>query len=165
MTGYPNAGQSPSDLCAIKNSRSRPRRPAKSKGPFVLTDEERAAVLARFLRYVRLPDGAGLTLDGTIERTPAAIRRSECWRWTGAKMGNARSLHPALTVRRYGMTYAHRLVYELVRGPIPAGHDLHHVCGRALCVFPFHLTPLPHALHAKITGWSKALLASLEPAT
>ena len=60
---------------------------------------------------------------------------SGCWLWTG-------------TLDRYGYGQinikgvskrAHRIVFETVRGPIPAGLTLDHTCRMRCCVNPDHL--------------------------
>lgn len=67
-----------------------------------------------------------------------------CWLWTGAidDHGNGRV--------RMGdrVALVHRVVYEAVRGPIPAGQVLMHSCdvhapgtGYRRCCNPEHLTP------------------------
>jgi hypothetical protein len=66
-----------------------------------------------------------------------------CWDWTGGKKGT-----------RYGgivigdgdprRAYAHRVVYELVRGPVPEGLELDHLCRRRFCVNPAHLEAVTH---------------------
>ena len=60
-------------------------------------------------------------------------RRGECWFWLG-------------NVDEYGYgrvggrkRRAHRVWFELVRGPIPAGMDLDHLCRNRRCVRPDHL--------------------------
>lgn len=46
------------------------------------------------------------------------------------------------TVRRNGRTYrAHRLAYEQLVGPIPAGLVLRHTCDTPACVNVAHLIP------------------------
>jgi hypothetical protein len=72
-----------------------------------------------------------------------------CWRWTGAKSGEGYGQMP-LGHPRSGpksQAPAHRFAYELLVGPIPDGHVLHHLCGDRACVRPEHLlavTPTEH---------------------
>lgn len=57
-----------------------------------------------------------------------------CWLWNGR-----------LNVSGYGVfhqTPAHRLVYELLVGPIPTGLVLDHLCRIRRCVNPDHLDPI-----------------------
>lgn len=59
-----------------------------------------------------------------------------CWLWTGG------------TNRGYGMfswngrtRVAYRFAFEALRGPIPPGMSLDHLCRTQLCVNPSHLDP------------------------
>jgi len=63
-----------------------------------------------------------------------------CWLWTGSDSGNGygRVTHPQ-TKRTVA---AHRLVYEAMRGPIPDGLQLDHLCRVRACVNPAHLEPV-----------------------
>jgi hypothetical protein len=45
---------------------------------------------------------------------------------------------------------AHRVVWIAERGPIPAGHDLHHDCGVRPCVNLLHIRVLTEAEHRRI---------------
>ena len=61
-----------------------------------------------------------------------------CWEWMGYR-----------TPKGYGgvaiknKTHrAHRVVYELLVGPIPVGLDLDHICRNRGCVRPDHLEPV-----------------------
>lgn len=61
-----------------------------------------------------------------------------CWEWTAQKCwgGYAR-------IRAYGaMRVAHRVLYELLVGPVPTGLDLDHLCRNRGCVNPEHLEPV-----------------------
>lgn len=81
-----------------------------------------------------------------MEKYLQKIQKTEtCWIWTGAK-----------TVKGYGdisinrkdcrkHLIAHRVVYELLVGKIPAGLDLDHLCRNRLCVNPKHLEPVTRA--------------------
>jgi hypothetical protein len=63
---------------------------------------------------------------------------SICWLWTGTK-------HVYGLFRVNGrMKAAHRLAYEEIIGPIPAGLVLDHLCRNPICVNPLHLEPVTH---------------------
>lgn len=73
-------------------------------------------------------------LENKIERIP----ESGCWIWMGAMRHG-----------KYGCTsvnnrtqYAHRVVFELVRGRIPNGMQLDHLCRVRSSVNPDHLQPV-----------------------
>lgn len=58
-----------------------------------------------------------------------------CWIWTGSicRKGYGR-------VRRDGkLKGAHRVMYELLLGPIPEGKQIDHICQNKGCVRPSHL--------------------------
>lgn len=68
-----------------------------------------------------------------------------CWLWTASDNG-----------RGYGRVYfggvlsqAHRAVYELLRAPIPSGHELDHLCRVTFCVNPDHLEPVIHRVNVR----------------
>ncbi len=67
---------------------------------------------------------------------------SGCWVW----MGHINDKGYGLTQIRIGHKWkklrAHRVAYELYRGPIPAGLDLDHKCRVRCCVNPDHLEPV-----------------------
>ena len=60
-----------------------------------------------------------------------------CWYWTGTKdrLGYGR-VHDA---RDHCQRLAHRIGYELFKGPIPEGLMLDHLCRNPSCVNPDHL--------------------------
>lgn len=68
---------------------------------------------------------------------------SGCWYFMGAlnKSGYGRFC-PS---RKTQTLSAHRVSYELFKGPIPAGLHLDHLCRTPCCINPDHLEPVTHA--------------------
>lgn len=73
---------------------------------------------------------------------PKVDKTGDCWLWT-ANTNNA----------GYGLiwnpdegkkVYAHRTAYIMLRGPIPTGMSLDHLCHTTRCVNPDHLEPVTH---------------------
>lgn len=58
-----------------------------------------------------------------------------CWEWTGAKITAG---YGELNVGGQPV-YAHRYIYEWIRGPIPTGLTIDHLCLNKKCVNPDHL--------------------------
>ncbi len=71
-----------------------------------------------------------------------------CWGWSGASdhLGYSRLCGRART------TYAHRLAYELMVGPIPDGMEIDHICRNRGCVNPSHLRVCTHSENLRNTG-------------
>jgi len=63
-----------------------------------------------------------------------------CWEWTGAKTGAGYG--KVLTFR--SIRVAHRVLYELLVGPVPKGMELDHLCQNKGCLNPGHLEPVTH---------------------
>lgn len=63
-----------------------------------------------------------------------------CWEWTGSLSGGYGMFTP--TGRNVDQCPAHRVVYELLVGPIPEGLVLDHLCRLPRCVNPEHLEPV-----------------------
>ncbi len=63
-----------------------------------------------------------------------------CWEWGGGKTTQGYG-----TVRVEGMTkYVHRITYEAIIGPIPAGCEIDHICRNPPCYNPEHLEAITH---------------------
>lgn len=65
-----------------------------------------------------------------------------CWLWTG--WGVRHNGYGLIWVadRRPTQQQAHRISYELHKGPIPAGLQIDHLCRNPACVNPDHLEPV-----------------------
>lgn len=76
-----------------------------------------------------------------------------CWLWTGETGGGG-----------YGRLHfqgargqAHRIIYELLVGPIPDGLQLDHLCRIRNCVNPDHVEPVTFKVNQerKVAKWAK----------
>lgn len=76
--------------------------------------------------------------NGKSQRYPIGyvICESGCWEWVGAKSGVG---YGTVTVGGSHTKSAHRWMYEQVKGPIPDGMTLDHLCRKRDCVNPDHL--------------------------
>jgi hypothetical protein len=61
----------------------------------------------------------------------------ECWLWTG----NQTHGYGSIRVEGHHLR-VHRVVYEAMRGPIPEGLTIDHLCRVRNCVNPAHLEPV-----------------------
>jgi len=81
-----------------------------------------------------------LLTDTDSRRFWAAVRVGDkgCWDWTGSHNPKG---YGSFNVNK-GHRPAHRLAYEIMRGPIPEGLTLDHLCRNRGCVNPAHLEPV-----------------------
>ena len=77
-----------------------------------------------------------------------------CWLWTASLNGHG---YGQIRLRRRSRSpqMAHRVVWELCVGPIPAGKEIDHLCRQPSCVNPEHLEPVEHAENVRrgMAGW------------
>ncbi len=93
-------------------------------------------------------------LDSSSRKSPGVVpeafwlwadRRADgCWIWTGYidSWGYGR-----FWVKARNTQLAYRIAYELVRGPIPYGLELDHLCRNKACVNPDHLEAVTHSVN------------------
>lgn len=68
-----------------------------------------------------------------------------CWIWQGAKSPDG---HGRIGVGKGSkLQYVHRVVYEILVGPIPSGLVLDHLCRVRACCNPAHLEPVTQAVN------------------
>lgn len=72
---------------------------------------------------------------------PPTTLPAGCIEFTGARTPRG---YGTVTLPVYRVTLAHRAAYEMVRGPIPDGLELDHLCLNPPCVNPAHLEPVTH---------------------
>jgi hypothetical protein len=95
---------------------------------------------AGFLTAASLP----ARLAAKIVETPGPMA-TPCWRWTGATDSSGYG-----NVKVQGrVRKAHRVVYELLCGPLPAGMEGDHLCRERACVRPEHIEPVTHIENAQ----------------
>lgn len=78
--------------------------------------------------------------DHIKARIIAPTTEDGCWEWCGAKMRRGYGTYGA----GKGFHLAHRLVYGLTVGEIPAGREIDHLCRNHGCVNPNHLEAVTH---------------------
>lgn len=81
-----------------------------------------------------------------------------CWLWTGS-INNAGYGRISVNNRP---KYAHRVMYELVVGPIPDGLHLDHLCRVRHCVNPDHLEPVTNRENTLGRGLGRAAIEHRE---
>jgi hypothetical protein len=67
-----------------------------------------------------------------------------CWLWTGAAVRSGARTYGYAHLAGSKSSYAHRIAYQLVHGPIPVGLEIDHLCRVTLCVNPRHLEAVTH---------------------
>ncbi len=68
-----------------------------------------------------------------------------CWLWTEGDNGRG---YGRLEIRGVAQQ-AHRVFFEMFRGPIPDGCELDHQCRVTFCVNPSHLDPVTHVVNIR----------------
>jgi len=97
-----------------------------------------------------------------IEQLPAKlaarfeINENDCWLWTGARKDGIGSPSYGVVQIDGVKQYVHRVVYQLLIGPIPAELEIDHLCETRPCANPAHLEVVDHKtnLHRSVRYWA-----------
>lgn len=106
----------------------------KTIKPFPVPRERHFDLYSRIVPNIRhdLVDWSDAHIDGVL-------LDPHCWIFTGA-WEDGKGFKK---VKFDGHTlYVHRAMYEIMRGPVPAGLVLDHRCRRRACCHPDHLEPV-----------------------
>lgn len=91
-------------------------------------------------------------LRAKLEAHSTPIPFSGCWIWLGQiamPQGYGRIYVGGGRAEKRHQTYTHIVSYELQRGPVPAGHELDHLCRVRLCWNPEHLEAVTHTINVQ----------------
>ena len=69
---------------------------------------------------------------------------TECWEWRGGSRAGSRGEYGGFSMVALGhpSIQAHRAAWMLLRGPIPEGLSIDHLCKNTNCVNPEHMEPV-----------------------
>lgn len=105
------------------------------------------------IRSTGTPDGVPMDLPSRVWRKVDKGGPGGCWLWTGAR--NHLGYGQIQVSVQAGRRGAHRVVFELLRGPIPDwSEDLDHLCRNTSCVNPDHLEPVLHKENMMRAPWT-----------
>lgn len=78
-------------------------------------------------------------------------RKDVCWTWLANTFGDGRGQ----VTYKQKKWQAHKWLYCALRGNVPQGMELDHLCRNGLCVNPYHLEPVTHRVNLlRGRGWA-----------
>lgn len=92
----------------------------------------------------RRPRGAPYSLDFDTVTVPGPLS-TPCreWKWGRSKCGG--KYYGSSPRQLPGQYRAHQFYYRLIRGPVPAGLEIDHLCRNTMCVDPWHMEAVTRA--------------------
>lgn len=81
-----------------------------------------------------------------------------CWEFRGAQQSGGYGVVGYRTGGRTKTEYVHRVAYRALRGEIPPGLQLDHLCRNRQCWNPEHLDPVPHRVNG-LRGMAPTVVA------
>lgn len=108
-------------------------------------------------------------MSNTIETQAVVVRessavavRSACIEWFMGKNSNGYGIFNIGGRKNHRQVLAHRMIYEISRGPIPRGMLVCHRCDNPPCVNPEHLF-LGTSRDNTLDAWNKGRLPQIPP--
>lgn len=90
--------------------------------------------------------GPGGSRKRTFEHFFERQQNDGCWLWIGAKQSTKNLVYGVY--RESGkLRRAHLVYWERIKGKVPEGLELDHLCRNTLCVRPEHLEPVTHKVN------------------
>lgn len=80
-----------------------------------------------------------------VESPVRSFAGSPCWEWQGSRLPTG---YGRISVNGVH-TYTHRVAWEELRGPIPEGHFIDHLCENKPCCNPDHLEPVEPVVNTR----------------
>lgn len=93
---------------------------------------------------------AGLVAESNARFWSKVEKTETCWLWTAATAhGYGRFRIGSPRGKWLGMVMSHRFAYLSLRGPIPDGLDIDHLCRVRRCVNPDHMEYVTHKVNCQ----------------
>lgn len=86
-------------------------------------------------------------MDEDLRFWSKAFLSGDCWLWTGTMYPNGYGMFRINSPR--ATVLAHRFAYRKLRGPIPQGMVLDHLCREKSCINPWHLEIVSQRLNVQ----------------
>ena len=104
------------------------------------------------LKFLPIPDSKHTKAGYVVNE------ETGCWDWKGRVLRNG---YGKIAIKNVS-TSAHRVAYELYKGPIPEGMMIDHLCRNRACCNPDHLEAVPHIENVRRGSYCKLTIEQAE---
>lgn len=120
--------------------------PATRQRPEVVTTTSWEAMMSQ---AIALTDAEQIRFWAKVDKDQIG---TGCWEWTAALVHGYGQFTSGDRRRGYKKHLAHRLVYQMLVGPVPDGLELDHLCRNTSCCNSAHVEPVTHAENIRRCG-------------